>query len=118
MQQKAQNMTRRWFPRRPKSVRFPKDALRAFCQRWGVEMFGLFGSALGSDFHHDSDVDVLVRFRSDSEHTLLTLVQMERELGQMIGHRVDLGEWDAVQSDFNSARRQHILDTVKVLYEV
>jgi len=38
----------------------PQKALIRFCKRWQVREFALFGSALGTDFKPESDVDVLL----------------------------------------------------------
>ena len=47
-----------------KQVRIPIDmgAIEAFCRKWNVREFALFGSVLRDDFRPDSDVDVLVTF--------------------------------------------------------
>jgi predicted nucleotidyltransferase len=37
-----------------------RDAIAAFCRRWGVAAFALFGSVLRPDFRDDSDIDVLL----------------------------------------------------------
>jgi uncharacterized protein len=38
------------------------DAIKAFCQKWQIAEFALFGSVLRDDFRPDSDIDVLVSF--------------------------------------------------------
>ncbi len=92
--------------------------VRAFCLRWQIVQLALFGSALRpADFHTDSDVDVLATFSPHSRHTLLDLVQMEAQLSDIIGRRVDLGEREAVERDSNLLRRQSILSELKVIYE-
>ncbi len=51
--------------------------LAAFCRRWGVAEFALFGSVLREDFGSESDVDVLVTFSPDVQRSLFDLVDME-----------------------------------------
>jgi uncharacterized protein len=84
-------------------------ALEAFCERWGVSELDLFGSVLRDDFRPDSDVDVLVSFAEDHRPTLLTLAQMENELHQLFGRRVDLVTRRSVQLSDNYIRREQIL---------
>ncbi len=38
----------------------------AFCQKWQVIEFALFGSVLREDFNDQSDIDILVSFASGS----------------------------------------------------
>jgi predicted nucleotidyltransferase len=53
-----------------------RDAIAAFCRRWGVAAFALFGSVLRPDFRDDSDIDVLLTFREGVRYTLFDLVRM------------------------------------------
>jgi predicted nucleotidyltransferase len=41
-------------------VPLSKDKVAAFCRRWKIDEFALFGSVLRDDFRPDSDIDVLV----------------------------------------------------------
>ena len=45
---------------------------------------------MGQRFRPESDVDVLVEFEPEARVSLLALARMERELGQIIGRKVDL----------------------------
>ncbi|MCU0476281.1 MAG: nucleotidyltransferase domain-containing protein [Anaerolineae bacterium] len=102
----------------PHSLTIPHAEVAAFCRRWGIVRLALFGSALRpQDFRHDSDIDLLATFAPDSRHTLLDLVQMEGDLSDLFGRRVDLGEREAVEFDTNPARRQSILADQVVIYE-
>jgi hypothetical protein len=49
-----------------KQFAIPHDKISAFCKRWNVSEFALFGSALRADFRPESDVDVLVTFSDNS----------------------------------------------------
>jgi predicted nucleotidyltransferase len=60
-----------------------------FCRRHHIRRLSLFGSVLREDFGPDSDVDVLVEF--DPEHIPgLAFFDMEAELSEMLGRKVDL----------------------------
>lgn len=68
-----------------------KDKIADFCRRNHIRKFSLFGSVLRNDFRPDSDIDILVEFRSGYEPGLIRLAQMQRELAELFGNRkVDL----------------------------
>ncbi len=92
------------------------DAVADFCRRWHVEELALFGSVLGETFGPGSDVDVLVSFDEGARHTLLDLDDMERELGDMFGRKVDLVSRRGVEASKNLARRNSILSSAQVIY--
>ena len=73
------------------SVRLPLDfnKIAAFCRRRRIRRLGLFGSVLRDDFGQDSDVDVLVEFEPGAR-TGLAFFDMQDELSEIIGRRVDL----------------------------
>ena len=41
-------------------INIDEEQLHAFCERWHIISFALFGSVLREDFRPDSDIDVLV----------------------------------------------------------
>lgn len=69
---------------------FDPERLGEFCRRHGVRRLALFGSILGPDFGPQSDVDLLVEFLPGTRVGYLAMARMERELGQMLGRKVDL----------------------------
>jgi predicted nucleotidyltransferase len=42
--------------------KLPLEKIPAFCRRWQVNEFCLFGSVLSDNFGSESDVDVMVQF--------------------------------------------------------
>ena len=92
------------------------EVLTAFCQKWQVAEFAIFGSALRPDFRPDSDLDVLITFFPQAPWTLLDLVTMQHELQQMVSRDVDLIEKRVVEKSDNWVRRNEILNTAQVLY--
>ena len=96
-----------------KQILIPQEKIRDFCRRWKIVEFGLFGSVLREDFHHDSDIDVLVTFSPDAHHSLFDLARMEEELGVLFGRKVDLVEKAAIRNPF---RRHAILKSLEVVY--
>ena len=94
------------------------EQIEAFCRKWNLVEFSLFGSVLRDDFGPDSDVDVLVRF-DPSAHprpTLLTLAGMERELEGLFERRVDLLEWEGVEQTRNPYFHRSVVGSAQTIY--
>lgn len=98
------------------TINLPSDALKAFCQKWQIAEFALFGSVLRNDFRPDSDIDVLVSFFPHAPWTLLDLVTMQDELQTLLNREVDLIEKRVIEKSENWIRRNEILNTAQVLY--
>jgi hypothetical protein len=90
----------------------PTDSLPTYCQRNGIRRLVLFGSALRDDFRPDSDVDLLVEFRSDARIGFLALSRMQRELSDLFRRKVDL----VPQNGLKPLVRASILRDSEVLY--
>ena len=97
-------------------VELPKDKIVAFCKKWNISEFSLFGSVLREDFHSGSDIDVLVTFGEDAKHTLFDLVHMEDELKKILGHKVDIITRRGIEASRNYLRRKAILSSAEALY--
>lgn len=109
---------RRRHYQRSRHVSASRSAITRFCHRWGIAKLQMFGSALRDDFRPDSDIDMVATFDPDTQHTLLDLVRMERELANLYGGRaVDLGDYQSVLNDHNDVRRDSILNTLETIYE-
>lgn len=98
---------------KPFSIPIPHDRIDAFCHRWKVNEFSLFGSVARGERRIDSDVDVLVTFASDAPWSLLDIVTMRSELRNIFDRDVDLVEEPAIRDPF---RRHSILRDKRVLY--
>ena len=96
-----------------KRIPWSKTKVVAFCKRWKISEFSLFGSVLRDDFRNDSDVDVLVSFQPQAEWSLWELVEMQEELETMFGRKVDLVEKEALQNPY---RRHSILTGREVFW--
>jgi len=97
-------------------IEIPQAAVEAFCRRWKIVEFALFGSVLRDDFGPDSDVDVLVKFDPEAHHGLFDLVRMQDELAKMLGRPVDLVTRNAIEKSHNPLRRKLILEAAEVVY--
>lgn len=67
-----------------------QDSLEEFCRRNHVTKLAFFGSVLRDDFRPESDVDLLVEFHPDHVPGYFGLAAMERDLGALLGRKVDL----------------------------
>lgn len=92
------------------------ETLEAFCRRWKIREFALFGSVLREDFGPDSDVDVLVSFDQEARWDLFDIVDMQGELAVIFGRKVDLLDREAVEKSRNPFRRRGILSNTRVVY--
>ncbi|MBF0109455.1 MAG: nucleotidyltransferase domain-containing protein [Magnetococcales bacterium] len=92
------------------------SSIRAFCERWKITEFSLFGSVLRKEFSGSSDVDILVSFADDTHWTLFDFADMRDELKGMFGREVDLVSRRGIESSRNFHRRQAILESAERVY--
>lgn len=74
-----------------KTVKLPANdqQIEAILKRHGVLSASVFGSfARGTDVKPDSDIDLLVDYKQGT--TLLDVAQLQNELEQALGRKVDL----------------------------
>ncbi len=77
-----------------KMLRESRSVLDAF----GVARLSLFGSFARGEGGEDSDVDLLVEFNRPIG--LFEFVRLQRQLGELVGHRVDLVTPAALKPQF------------------
>ncbi|MDE2677202.1 MAG: nucleotidyltransferase [Gemmatimonadetes bacterium] len=94
----------------------PLNAIAAFCDRWQVKELALFGSVLREDFGADSDIDMLLRFKSERTPGLFGIARMEREMARLLARKVDLVNRAAIEQSRNYIRRKAILESARVVY--
>jgi hypothetical protein len=99
-----------------RNIEISQNQLAEFCRRWLINEFALFGSVRRDDFAPDSDLDVLVTFAPEADWGLLDHSQMEQELSQILGRKIDLFSKRAVEQNHNWLRRREILNTAEVIY--
>ncbi|HIK09954.1 MAG TPA: nucleotidyltransferase domain-containing protein [Oscillatoriaceae cyanobacterium M33_DOE_052] len=97
-------------------IQLSMPEITAFCHKWRVTEFALFGSVLREDFNDQSDIDVLVSFTADSPWTILDLVVMEQELAAYFNRDVDLVEKQVIEKSSNTIRKANILNSAQVIY--
>lgn len=97
-------------------IQINRAQIEAFCSKWKIIEFSLFGSVLRDDFRPDSDVDVLVTFAPESRWSVFDFMRCENELKTLIGRNIDLVERVAVEQSNNIIRKQHILSSARKFY--
>ena len=94
----------------------PMDSIRSFRERWHVSELALFGSVLRDDFGPDSDIDFLIGFEAERTPGLFGIVELERELEELSGRRVDPVSRRAVENSRNYIRRKAVLQSAETIY--
>ncbi|MFQ3611911.1 MAG: nucleotidyltransferase domain-containing protein [Fimbriimonadales bacterium] len=100
---------------RPK-IAISQQTITEFCRKWKIVEFSLFGSVLRDDFRPESDIDVLVRFAADAQHSLSDLILMQEELRNLFGREVDIVVKETLERSRNYLRRKAILGEAEVIY--
>ena len=95
------------------NIPIPQTEIAAFCRKNQIRKLSLFGSVLTGRFRSDSDVDVLVDFEPGHMPGLLGMARMERELGEMLGRKIDL----RTAGDLSRYFRDEVVSAVVPQYE-
>jgi predicted nucleotidyltransferase len=96
-------------------IAIPEAAIADFCQRHHIRKLALFGSVLRDDFSPDSDVDVLVEFEP-GQTPGFAFFNMQDELAEILGRKVDLLTFKMIESSENYIRRRNIMNSAQVIY--
>jgi predicted nucleotidyltransferase len=88
-----------------------REKISDFCRRHHIRKLALFGSVLREDFNPESDVDVLVEFEQGHVPGL-AFFSMERELSEILNHKVDLNTPQFLSPYF----RDHVLAEAEAQY--
>jgi predicted nucleotidyltransferase len=98
-------------------ITLPLDRIAELCSQNDVLELSVFGSLLRDDFGPDSNIDFLVVFQGDDYGPWMEkLPRMERELGALLGRKVDLVPKESVLQSENWIRRNHILSTAQLVF--
>jgi hypothetical protein len=90
----------------------PRSKLAEFCRKHHIQKLDFFGSVLRDDFGPDSDVDVLIEFKPNHVPGL-AFFGMQRELAEILGHRVDLH----TPADLSPRFRGEVLNELVNIFE-
>lgn len=88
------------------------DIIVSYLKSYNPEFIGLFGSFARGDHSDNSDIDILIRFRTT--HSLLKLIKIENELSELLGFKVDLVTEGAIK---NNRIRQSIQQDLQIIFE-
>jgi len=97
----------------PTAIEIDQAAIEAFCKKWKVTEFSLFGSVLREDFSADSDIDVLLDFDGPTGLSLFEWIEMKDELEALFGRPIDMLAKEGLRNPF---RRESILNRREVMY--
>lgn len=95
-------------------ISWPQGEIAEFCRRHHIRWLAVYGSVLREDFGPESDVDILVDFEPAFIPTLFDMVEMEKELSQLLGRNVDL----RTPGDLSRYFRDKVLAEAQVQYAV
>lgn len=84
-----------------------------FLRGFGPERIGLFGSFSRKENTPESDIDILIKFKTSP--SLFQLIKIENELSELIGYKVDIVTEGSIR---NSIIKQQIKNDLKIIYHV
>ena len=94
-------------------IEWPRKDVEAFCARHHIRKLSLFGSVLTPRFQPSSDIDVLVESDEGNVPGLFRLADIELELSDPLGRKVDLRMPEEIGRHF----RDRVLASAVVQYE-
>jgi predicted nucleotidyltransferase len=106
--------------RAPISVNELQTRLRSFCENQPIEKLELFGSVAKETANSESDIDLLATFSSGIPTGFAYfgfVQQIENDLADLLGCKVDLLDRESVERTRNPIRRNEILGRALVIYE-
>ena len=89
-----------------------RDKIVPVLKRHGVKKAGIFGSTVRGEAKRESDVDILVEIER-KDMSLLDFVELELELEEALGRKVDLGEYHTIKAPI----KERILGEEVRIYE-
>lgn len=94
------------------SLNIDEATLAAFCQAHHIRRLSLFGSQLKGMAGPESDIDLLVEFDPAHVPGLLGIANMEAELSDLMGRKVDL----RTPGDLSRHFREQVVRAAQVQY--
>ncbi len=90
-----------------------KSKIIPILKQYGVRKSAIFGSFVRGEQKQDSDIDILVEFKDRKNKTLLDLIGLELELGELLNRKVDVLTYHSI----HSLLKDYILKEQEVFYE-
>jgi uncharacterized protein len=94
-------------------IELPLGKIGEICRKYRVRQMGIFGSAARGEATPDSDIDILVEFLPDSGMSLFRLDDLNRELEELLGRKVDL----ASKRGLKPQVRPYVMRDLRIVYE-
>jgi hypothetical protein len=94
------------------NLALPMEGIIEICRRYPVQKLSVFGSVLRDDFTPTSDVDMLVEFGPSGRVGYFELAEIEIELSDLLGRKVDLMTPECVSRYF----RDEVLAEAEAIY--
>jgi predicted nucleotidyltransferase len=94
-------------------IELPLEKIGEVCRKYKIRQLGIFGSAARGEATSNSDVDVLVDFLPDSGMSLFRLDDLNRELEELLGRRVDV----ASKKGLKERVRPYVMRDLRIVYE-
>lgn len=94
-------------------IELPLEKIAEICRKYKIRQLGIFGSAARGEATADSDVDVLIDFFLESGVSLFRLEDLNRELEELFGRRVDL----ASKKGLKERVRPYVMRGLRIVYE-
>lgn len=93
-------------------ITISRERIAEFCRKRHIRKLSFFGSVISEHFTQDSDVDVLVEFEPGQIVGLIRLADIEIELSEIIGRKVDMRS----PADLSRYFREEVLSSAEVQY--
>jgi uncharacterized protein len=94
-------------------LELPLDKIAAICRKYKVRQLGVFGSAARGEAGPDSDIDLLLEFLPDSGMSLFRLQDLNQELEEALGRKVDLASKEGLKPRV----RPYVMRDLRIVYE-
>jgi predicted nucleotidyltransferase len=93
-----------------------RQAVARTCEGRGVARVDLFGSAVVAGSEGGRDIDLLIEFKTATRPGLFEMGEIQDDLEQLLGRKVDLVSRRAVERSSNRFRRESILRNTIPVY--
>lgn len=90
--------------------------IEKFCLQWNIISMDVFGSVAKGNMTNASDIDLLVKYGSDSRRSLLTIAEINIAIEALFGRQVDLVDREVIENSTNRFRKASILNNVRSIY--
>jgi len=90
-----------------------KEKINPVLKKYPISYAGVFGSFARGEDKAESDIDIMIRLKPESEFSLFDLIGVENELADQIGRKVDL----ATEKSIGKYIRESVFRDLQPIYE-